>query len=68
MSRWVPILSQDHMGKVRGQAVDERDHRIAIGYGQAAAGTKIVLNIDQQQDIRCLEAKLVWKFRHIGFQ
>ena len=51
MAARMPILRQHHMGKLRGQAIDQRHDLVAAGHREAAARTEVVLDVDDQQDI-----------------
>ena len=45
----MPILGLDNMLELRRNAMNHVDHGIAIGHGQRAAQTEIVLNVDNDQ-------------------
>ena len=47
----VPVLREDDVLEAPRDAVDRRDHGIAVGYGQRAAGAEIVLHIGDEQDV-----------------
>ncbi len=47
----VPILGQDDVGKGPGKFVAEGNGLITAGHRQRAAGTEIILNIDDDQDV-----------------
>src|SRR5688572_11980020 len=49
MAGRMPVLRQDHIVEARDQAVDRIDDRVAVGYGERAARTKIVLHVDHDQ-------------------
>jgi hypothetical protein len=49
MVRRVPILRQHDIAVAAGKGVDQRDHFIAAGDGQRAAGAEIGLDIHDQQ-------------------
>src|SRR6201996_1956855 len=51
MAGRMPVLGQCYMMKACGQAIDDRDDGIAIGDRECATGAKIVLNVDDQQQI-----------------
>ena len=51
MAARVPVLGQDDMREFRRQPVDGGNDLVALRHGQRAAGTEIVLNIDDDQDI-----------------
>src|SRR5271166_1741929 len=51
MSWRMPVLGQDHMGKRAGQPVDRGENRVAFGYRKRSAGTEIVLDVDDQQNL-----------------
>jgi hypothetical protein len=45
----MPVLGQDHAGKLIHQGIDLADHLISSGYGQRTSGAEVVLNIDDNQ-------------------
>ena len=55
----VPILRQHHVAEAAGQAIDRRHDFIAVRDGKIAIRTKVILNIDDQQDVAVLERTLL---------
>ena len=51
MALRMPVLRQNDMAEGLGEPVDRRDHRIAVGHGERAAGQEIVLNVDDDEDV-----------------
>jgi hypothetical protein len=52
VARRVPILRREGMGERPGeQAVDDRNHRLAIGDGKFAAGHERGLHVHDAQDV-----------------
>jgi hypothetical protein len=49
MPSGMPILRENNMFKPRRDAVNDLDHSIAIGHGQRAARTEIVLDVDDEE-------------------
>jgi len=49
MPRRVPVLRHHHMGEALRQRVDDRHDLVAAGNRQLAAGTEIVLDVDDDQ-------------------
>jgi hypothetical protein len=47
----MPVLGQHDMTEATDEAIDDRHHGIAVGDRKRAAGTEIVLYIDDQQHI-----------------
>ena len=47
----VPILGEDDVPEFGSDAVNDGDHRVAIGYGQRAARTEVVLHVDDDKDV-----------------
>jgi hypothetical protein len=47
----VPVLRQDDVRKASGKVVDDRHDLIAIRNRKRPAGTKIILYVDDQQDV-----------------
>src|SRR5437763_9126779 len=47
----VPVLGQDNMREAPGQPVDHRHDLVPPRHGERAAGTEIVLHIDDQQHL-----------------
>ncbi|RMN83307.1 hypothetical protein ALQ56_05740 [Pseudomonas syringae pv. papulans] len=61
----VPVLRDDHLGKARTQAIDQRQQRIAVSHSQLPAGHEVVLHVDHQQGATRI-GRLVGK-GHRGF-
>src|SRR5207302_8710825 len=51
MAARVPVLGQDDMRETLGETVDRRHDLVALRHRQRAAGQKIVLQVDDQQNI-----------------
>jgi hypothetical protein len=51
MAGGMPILGQGDMSKAFGETIDDRHHGIAIAHRKRSAGAKIVLHVDNQQQI-----------------
>ena len=47
----MPVLREDDVLEPRRDAMDGRDHCIAIGHGQRPAGAEIVLHVDDEEDV-----------------
>ena len=47
----MPVLRQHDVREFFRQAVDQRHHLVAARHRQIAAGTEVVLYIDDQQDV-----------------
>jgi hypothetical protein len=47
----MPVLGQHHVIEAFGETIDDRHHGIAIDNGKRAAGTEIILHVDDQQQI-----------------
>ena len=45
----MPILCRDHQREGHLQFVSDRNHRVALGHRQCAAGEEVVLNINQDE-------------------
>ena len=45
----MPVLGQDDMREFAGETIDRGDHGVAVGHGERAARTEIVLHIDNDQ-------------------
>ena len=48
---WVPILCQHHVFERPGKAIGEGDGLFAVWHRKRTAGTKIVLDVDADQDV-----------------
>src|SRR5208337_3808693 len=53
---WMPILGEDDVPKARRYAHDRRNHLVAAGHRQRSAGTKIVLHVDDDQNVAGFDA------------
>jgi hypothetical protein len=51
MARRMPILGQDNMVEALSEAIDDRNHGIAVSNRKRAAGAEIILHVDYQQQI-----------------
>jgi len=51
MAARVPVLRHDDVSEFDGQPVDRGNDLVALRHGECAAGTEIVLNIDDDEDI-----------------
>jgi hypothetical protein len=51
MATRVPVLRQNHMGELGGQAIDCRNYLVALRHGERTTRTEIVLNIDDNEDV-----------------
>ena len=58
MASRMPILGQGHMVEAFDEAIDDRHHAISVGDRKRSAGAKIILHVDNQQQI------IVWKDLH----
>ncbi len=47
----MPVLGQHAVSETVAQRVDDRHHRIALGHGQRAARTEVVLYVHHHQAI-----------------
>jgi hypothetical protein len=47
----VPVLRQNDVLKSRRDTMDGRDYLIAAGNGERAAGAKIVLHVDDEENV-----------------
>lgn len=47
----MPVLGQDHIGEDGAQGIDDGNDLVTAGHGQGAAGTEIILNIDDDKGI-----------------
>ena len=47
----MPILGEDDVAELVGKAVDDRHDLIAARYGERAVRTKIVLHVDDDQNV-----------------
>jgi hypothetical protein len=45
----VPVLGEDHMAKFPGERIDQGNDLIAARHAERSTGTKVVLDIDDQQ-------------------
>jgi hypothetical protein len=54
----MPILCENNVLELRRDPIDDSDHGVPIGHSQRAAGTKIVLYVDDDQDV--LRGNLHW--------
>ena len=57
MAARMPVLRQHDMGELRRQAIDHRHDLVASRHRQAAAGTEVVLDIDDQEYIALADAE-----------
>ena len=57
----MPVLGQHDVVKAFGEAVDDRNHGIAVGNRKRSAGAEIVLHIDNKQQII-----FAWPDQHSG--
>src|SRR5580700_9404736 len=53
----MPVLRQHHVGEPRGEAVDQRNDLITMRHAQRAAGTEVVLDIDDDEDVIVTERR-----------
>ena len=60
---WVPVLRQHHAVESRGEAVDDRHDLVAARNGKRAAGAKIVLHVDDDEDVVAVDDR---GFAHFG--
>lgn len=51
VGRRVPVLGEDDVTEERRDLVDRRDDGIAVGNGELATGTEVVLHIDDEKDV-----------------
>ena len=51
MPFWVPILCQHHVLERPGKAIGEGDGLFAVWHRKRTAGTKIILDVDADQDV-----------------
>ena len=51
MAGRVPVLRQDDMAELFGNAIDERDDLVGSGNGKRASLAEIVLDVDDQQNV-----------------
>src|SRR5579863_5188632 len=51
MASRMPILRQDDMVKAFDKAIDDRHHAVAVSNRKRSARTKIILHVDDQQQI-----------------
>jgi hypothetical protein len=49
----MPVLGQHDVNKTTRDSVKERNHFIAVRHRQSAAGTEVVLHVDNEQEV-CL--------------
>ena len=47
----VPVLGENDVLEVRRDVMDDRDDFVAAGHGQCPAGTEIVLNVDDEENV-----------------
>ena len=47
----VPVLGEDDVPEFGSDAVNDGDHRVAVGYGQRATGAEVVLHVDDNEDV-----------------
>src|SRR4051812_14149617 len=57
----MPVLGQHHMIEAFSETIDDRHHCIAAGHCERAAGTEIVLHVDDDKHII-----LAWSHLHCG--
>jgi hypothetical protein len=62
----VPILRKGDVLKNHGEAIDERDDRVALGDRQRAARHEIVLQVDEEEDVACAGLQTVVYRRVLG--
>jgi|GEM_PF-5960620 len=60
MSGRVPVLRENDMFEAAGKQVDRRNDFVAARHGKKAAGTEIILNVDDQKDIVGLDRDVFW--------
>src|ERR1700739_3631632 len=51
MLRRMPVLRQDDIFKTRRDAMNDGDNRVAVANGQRAAGTEVILYIDDEEEV-----------------
>ena len=51
MVRGMPILGEDRVGEAFEEAIDGGDHLVAPRDGERAAGAKVVLDVDGDEDV-----------------
>ena len=60
---WVPVLRQHHTVESRGEAVDDRHDLVSARNGKRAAGAKILLHVDDDEDVVAVDGR---GFAHFG--
>jgi len=48
VARRMPVLGNDHLLELLGETVDQQDDLVTLGHGQLAAGSEVVLDVDDQ--------------------
>ena len=51
VGRGMPVLGENNVGEAGGECVDEGDNGVGVRYGQAAARTEVVLEVDDEQRV-----------------
>ena len=47
----MPVLGENHVGKASGERVDWRDHGVAVRHRESAARQKVVLDVNDDEDV-----------------
>jgi hypothetical protein len=58
MIRRVPVLGKNDVLKTRRDTMDGRDHLVAAGNGERATWTKIVLHVDDEENVVLIDSHL----------
>ncbi len=58
MARRMPVLGQHDVTKPRRQTIDDRHDLVAPRHRQGAARTKIVLDVDHDEDVVVAERRV----------
>ena len=59
MTGRVPVLRENNVLEVRGDLVNRRDHSVTFGNSKRSAGAKIVLDVDDNQNVACVSSQLI---------
>ena len=62
MASRMPVLGQSNMVKAFDETIDDRHHAVAVSNRKRSAGTKIILHVDNQQQI------IMGKYLHLMTQ
>ena len=52
----MPVLSQNDVLKMGRDAMDRRNHAVAARNGERAAGTKIILQVDDEERVAGIDS------------